>query len=471
MYTTSTRKARSRHSDVSGAMVLRSRRVEQSLKFHHGKPHALGGAPPGRMEDRNPHPISVSQESIGASHAGGTKTIQRNVGIEVELTSGDHEKGMALEPHENENWCKRDSMYTEDTWTLTLDDTPGSDKYDGHGRIWTCIEEAEAGEKIGKGPFRKYNLEFILHGGGNRRGFKNDDLDGMKAAMDRIGEYCKKEEYPANVETKNRNGGLLHLHRPTKGLESVNIQVTAGASLAGLHRLLEGLFENGDCEYLEGENCLDPLVLGNVHQTNLCQAFVPYKSVEDVYEGKEYDKPQFKRAFRAIAGMLTLVRTFLQNHSDAMVKQNIKEATPILWKTPLNMVFRSVDVEGCAESIKSRWVELIERLFSSYRSTYIWHRPGSKLSVYKWLRELPDRDWLALADNSYDRSFGGIGHLETGDGPSKGQPILEFRSMPLSLSRFKEGLEKTLKTLEEVNDPAFAGAGSSISSSASSHSG
>ncbi len=405
-----------------------------------------------------------SMKGTGIHSPIGNVVIQRNIGVEIELTSGNEEKGMALEPHEKENWEKRDVLISNGTWDLTLDDTPGTQKYDGKGLKWETEEDAEEGVTIGKGPFRKYNLEFIIHGGEEKRGFGDKNLDGLKTAINEVRTFCSNgKAYPSNIGTyKNVENEEIYCHLPTKEPGSANIQLTAGTSLAGLHVFLEKCWleltnngkekaENEISERVAKGNRLDPLVLGNDHQTNLVMAHVPYEKVKEVYSsGTPLIKGE-EQALRAVSGMLTIVKTFLDNHEKGMAKGNIKEATPILWKTPLNLVFDSADIKEHANKIKEKWPVLIKEIFPDWYGKEIWHRPGSTLNVMKWLKELPEKDWLTIADHTYDKSFGGIGKLEGENGPSANQPILEFRSMPLNLATFEQELGKTLETLVTIN--------------------
>ncbi len=393
--------------------------------------------------------------------------VQRNIGLEIEFTNGNTAKGMALAPTGSAEWEKRYPVKSFDTWDLTLDDTPGVGEYDAEGTEWD--EEFAPKEPLGKGPFRKYNLEFILHGGGatGRHGFLDGDIEGLLKAVEAIKEFCTWPQYPKNIQTISAGAkSTLHVHFPTQVPDSANIQLTAGTSLAGLYRLFEdhhrlatqhgagSLNMRGSLQEASkgGRNQIDPLVFGDDHQVNLAAAHVSAEEVAAVFRSGGQVAPGFRRALHAVAAMLTLVKTFLLNQEKARSsKGNIKEATPMLWKTPLHLFLESADISDYEETIRGSWPALLDVTFPGWQSEEIEHPPGNKIGVWEWLTQLPDRDLLTEADAEYDKSFGGLGALEGGKEPSAGHPILEFRSVPNTLHDLEKNLLSSIELLRRIN--------------------
>jgi hypothetical protein len=120
-------------------------------------------------------------------------------------------------------------------------------------------------------------------------------------------------------------------------------------------------------------------------------------------------------ALKSLSAMFTIIKTFLdhQRAEATMPGGNIKEAAPLLWKTPLNLFFHSRDLGPHVKEVTDCWEYLVEGIFRKYLSEDIQH-PKEKISVQKWLFSLPDRDLVAEADEEWDNSFGGLGTLEGG---------------------------------------------------------
>lgn len=366
-------------------------------------------------------------------------SVQRRIGVEVELSEP---KQCQKDPPEKagaNSWAKRDIVFQGVGWDLTLDDTPG----------WP-----------------RFNLEFIL-GGEFKQGFEDEvAVDGLRTAVKRIREYLAEnvEIGPTYLEKtadgKPRDNPLM-LDLPKALPSSANVQLTAGASLAGLHAVLAenslSFRENQDEDVIPGPGAqLAKLVTNPVAQRRLAEAYI---SPADINEKVVLppDVVQDGTLMHALSAMVSLISTFLANYGPGMT--NIKEATPILWKTPLNKFFDSPDLQRFP---RESWRGLAETLFSNELDVKIVHPPASTkddkgnnisttFTVREWLIELTDRDLLSEADEKYDKSIGGIGKREGGQGPSKGHPLFEFRSFPNTLAGLEKALAEAAFVLNRVN--------------------
>jgi len=384
--------------------------------------------------------------------------VQRNVGLEIELIQSNRTMGMALTPHENKLWKKRDVIHSADTWDLTLDDTPGDDEVDDHGNDWT----KEAGNK-----FRKFHLEFIIHGGGDKKGFPDEKaLTGLQDAVASIEAFCKIGN--STMRTEDAQGKFknkLLVYYPTQPPQTANVQLTAGASLTGLHAVLQGA-----AQALRGErggNFKQLTDIARYGNKRLMRAYVPPEDINRYYFG---DRPLSEDAKKALSTMFTLIKTFLDNREEEEKESgNVKEATPLLWKTPLTLFFQSPALGPYANDLKENWSPMVLEIFGAHKGGTIFLDPKKQHSVdvTEWLELLPVRDLLTEKDKDYNASFGGLGRLEGGattfgeaekQTGSGGQPILEFRSLGGDFQGFKRRLATIIQTLNAINQDRGTGA-------------
>jgi hypothetical protein len=206
----------------SGQCLGVARRAMLLLQRHAGN-QAVVAAVQRAASNRDTRPPRRSRALIGLS---APLSIQRNIGVEVEIVDGNATIGMALSPRSQCKWKKRDVILTRSTWDLTLDDTPTEAPYNGAGKYDI------------NGQYRKFNLEFNLHGGGDKKGFADGDAAGLLAAMTSIEAFCKEHGGEKTIEDAAR--GTLTVFYPHTAPEYANIQMTAGASLAGLQAVLAG---------------------------------------------------------------------------------------------------------------------------------------------------------------------------------------------------------------------------------------
>ena len=174
-------------------------------------------------------PESRSRALIGSS---APLSIQRNIGLEIEIGQASQQRGMAIAPHKGCPFEKRDVIATRGTWDVTLDDTPGTGKFDRSGGIWQTPAD---------GPYRKFHLEFNLHGGGTKHGFADSDAAGLLEALKEIEASFAGHGGETTVEHESK--GEIVVFYPNTVPATVNIQLTAGTSLAGLQAALEGNFD------------------------------------------------------------------------------------------------------------------------------------------------------------------------------------------------------------------------------------
>jgi hypothetical protein len=362
---------------------------------------------------------------------------------------------MALALHGDESWDKRNVVHLGDTgtWELTLDDTPGHDRRD------------ENGDLDENGTYRKFNLEFNVHGGGGRKGFADNDLAGLLAAIASIEAYCKKalRDETIDKDAFGKPKGKLILFHPRVVPERANMQLTAGASLVGLHKLLAANNQMGG----EGrpENKMSALAVGNDPE-KMAKSYV---SPDEIQQGIGDGPVLHEKAAQGLSAMLTLIKTFLDHYEEEKTNENPKEAALLLWKTPLTLFFQSRDLGPYKEAIEPRWLTLVDSVFQPYYEMAIDLVSDEdkergvvveEVPVMDWLRNLPTKDLLTDADQKYNESFGGLGVLEggaktyeaaaSGKG-SVGHPIFEFRSMPGNLEMFKSRLASVIDTLGTVN--------------------
>jgi hypothetical protein len=383
----------------------------------------------------------------------GPVTVQRNIGFEVEVVRGTRERGVALAELPGSQWGKRDVVYVGGTWDLTLDNTPGPEPVTAEDKPWRADSD-EMG-------YRKFNLEFVLHGGEatHRTGFLDDDIVGLTQAIEGIEAFCSHREpifLGQEARTKAEKGPLL-VWLPPSPPEDANIQLTAGASLAGLNKLLKG---NKD----DGGSLASPIhgLVTSDRRKALVNSYIPPEAVAQALSTLK-DVRVDERATAAVSTMFSLIDTFLANRFDHEY-YNVKEATPILWKTPMNQFFESRDLGHVKDVLVPVWPDLVRAVFKDRKGAHgmIYLDPAGqfKVDVWEWLTQLPKVDLLMEADQKYDKSFGGIGVLEGGattyadaqkDSGSRGHPIFEFRAQPAQLSVIKHRLGEISKKLAEVN--------------------
>lgn len=117
---------------------------------------ALGLAGQVQMARSDVQPQPVAGALAPSGDAPGLR-VQRNIGVEIELTRSGREGGMAFGPAGVDQaaattWRKRDIVADFGTWDLTLDDTPGITPRDANG------------ESKDTGAHQMFHLEFNLHG-------------------------------------------------------------------------------------------------------------------------------------------------------------------------------------------------------------------------------------------------------------------------------------------------------------------
>jgi len=406
--------------------------------------------------------------------------IQRNIGVEIEIVDSGKDNGMAFALHKNCQWDKRDIVHADQTWDLTLDDTPGDAEYNLNGGLYTPPNEQES-EKLrtttvdegfrekdvnelrGRftGPFRMFDLEFIVHGGGGKRGFADDDYAGLRDALIGIEAFCdRKLEDRIIFGNGGKVKGLPLWLYPPQGVPTgpANVQLTAGASLTGLQMLLErNKNMNGATNE---ENAMVALAISDQARMALAESYISPDMVARALGSKSVVA---RDALSPLSSMLTVIGTFLRNREKAAAGGNMKEAAPVLWKTPLNLFFKSRDLRPYASAIEAEWPGLVKQLFAAdYSGQLIKYPPNDHqkwFGVMDWLIRIPTEDLLTKADADYNKSFGGIGSLEGGAKPtsagdsagSAGQPIFEFRSMLGILPSFRVFLEEIVRMLAFVN--------------------
>jgi hypothetical protein len=369
----------------------------------------------------------------------------------MEITHSGRDEGMALASHDDTSWDKRDVIHHTDTWDLTLDDTPGTDKRNAEGEL------------DDEGAYRQFNLEFNIHGGG--RGFADNQLPKLKAAIVSVQEFCnaKHQSAPINADAFRKPKGKLEVFYPQKDPESANIQLTAGASLAGLQQAL-AINKRAGGKSKAGGTTDNPMTALAVEsgRVRLAESYIPPDEIAKAILGPDLE-PQ---ALRALSTMFTLIKTFLDNYEKEKEEEdvNVKEAAPLLWKTPLTLFFESSDLGLYKETIFPMWPELVETLFGQHTVKVIEYVPGNNVNVMEWLTNLPTKDSLTEADQEYNKSFGGIGTLEggvesygetLGGKGSFGHPIFEFRSIPgNNLTELTKNLDSIIAALGTINELA-----------------
>ena len=435
-------------------------------------------------------------------------SLARAIGVEVEF-SGSAAKG-GPKTGDAPDWEKRDVIYQGATWDATLDDTPGPG-----------TEAAAA-----------FNLEFIL-GGANRRGFDDSDVErlvsDLKTAVGEIRSWVNEQKGGFDMPPRTTSDGKQHWVtgrseprcrplqvKPQAFQGDQNVQLTSGLSLVGLYELIKG------ATLIDDDAPVAPSSAGP-HEADLRHLLSPTDTKRLASSDRRVDEaavqgaltathePQLpERAAQAIAALLTLLRNFLGNYSEGSV--NSKQATPILWKTPLDEVFAAPDLKDAANWPRL-WPKLVEQIIpADSLAKKLKHPPtaeGETRTGRAWLFALPrdgdwlkrqddawltekqtpdstltgwrakdepkrvkafgddlsaaagysaeanaagrSSDWLTNQDKLYDKSYGGLGKLEGGAGPSKGQPIFEFRSFPNTLSSLERALENAARTLDAAN--------------------
>lgn len=416
---------------LSPSRVQRQPAAGVGVSFAIGSAHVAGKSPSSQFR-----PIRHDRgANVGPS-------VQRRIGVEMEVPWKQEQK----DPPEHAgkaSWAKRDIVYKADTWDLTLDDTPG----------WP-----------------RFNLEFIL-GGANRQGFEDEDVQGLLAAVTSIKTFVSKTAKAvfAKPLTQTADGNArdreLTISMPEKLPTTANVQLTAGASLAGLQAVFAQHAKNMEDEMMPGKE-MQKLVFWSTPQTSLAKSYVsPAQLLESIPSLPE-DVSKNGGLMDALSSMVSLIRTFLDNYSPSL--SNVKEATPILWKTPLNLFFDSNDLKElkARKDFVQLWEAVVAGIFKDKLATEISYPPAGakdddgkpvpqdKFTAGEWLKDLPSRDRLSDADKKYDKSIGGIGKLEGGKGSSKGQPLFEFRAFPNSVALLERYLRDAALLLEKVNKPS-----------------
>ena len=381
------------------------------------------------------------------SHEIKTSIVQCRLGVEIELNDPKIEPKNKKEGSGDKEWDKRDVIYTSPFWYLTIDDTPGGGRF---------------------------NLEFILNGA-SRNGFEDDEIELVLSALDSIEYYLNTWGGRSIVFDKaadgKRNGELVFI-MPSKMPSSANVQVTTGMSLVGLQSLLESAQtsklsaeDNGE---LEWKSDLRTLVENRDSANKLVDAYIQPHIVElafmNEFKLKKYSYT-FSRLCKSLSAMFTLINAFVANYGEG--QSNIKNNTPILWKTPLNMIL-SAEMEkfyeDLDEPVNNRlrllpfddvWKNIISNIFrASDLNKSITYPPTSDaktFTVKEWLDNLTSKDILSEQDAKYDVSFGGLKRFEGGKGPSATHPIFELRSFPNTFSKLKENLKAAQTLLIRLN--------------------
>jgi len=366
---------------------------------------------------------------------------------------------------------------------VTLDDTPGTGEYDRAGQNWKAPSPGANGRS--DGPYRKFHLEFNLHGGDSRTGFGDGDSAGLLKAMEGIEAFCI--EHGGETTINDEDKGRLIVVYPKSAPEKANMQLTAGASLVGLQAALAGnkrLFGRPGAGGPDGTVEPNPMLFLAVEsrRQRLAEDYVPpediARQIPRAAKFANVEDPKLNDvALKSLSTMFTMIKTFLKHQAAATREGNIKEATPLLWKTPLNLFFDSADLGPYRDRITPLWGDLMEIMFDELRDP-IHHPPDTDepIQPLDWLMDLPERDLLYEIDEDYDESFGGLGALEGGATSadqaqrgqgSFGQPIIEFRALPSKWTDFKAALEDAVKSLTAINkratpsDTASTGAASS----------
>jgi hypothetical protein len=296
-------------------------------------------------------------------------------------------------------------------------------------------------------------------------------LDKLKKAIEEMTNWFTnnkgQKEFIQTADGEPRNGTLT-VQIPAQPPASANVQLTAGLALTGLYSMLaeanESVMQQQDEREPVGGD-FGALVEAEPRQKLLLKQFVPVSAVVDAFrdipasqeiQGSGKDDP----APRALAGMLTLIKTFAFNASTAHT--NIKEATPILWKTPLNKFFGDPALENYP--VHEVWEPLVTAVLGEdLLGKQLAYPPvgdhKKQFSIKEWVLGLKPKDGSAgndllyELDQHWDKSFGGIGRLEGGKGHSKGHPIFEFRSFPNSWKGLTTAVEKAAEKLGHMNRP------------------
>jgi hypothetical protein len=74
-------------------------------------------------------------------------------------------------------------------------------------------------------------------------------------------------------------------------------------------------------------------------------------------------------AEQALSTMFTPIKTFLDN--GAKQTENVKEATPLLWKTPLTLFFQTRALGPCADDLKDNWSPMVLKISATMRRQHI----------------------------------------------------------------------------------------------------